>query len=209
MFNSHKSQIVIQTLTPYAVAYAIFCLVQLGNPLADVLVDWKSLFALTFFSVGLSMLQDLVPKAFKEWLVFFRVTNRLPGHRAFSTNRRWSSVISRDEVLDFETREQLGQKYQDRLFYRIYDEYRDVGSVRHYSFRYLQWRELATIALISGLVGYSAVGLYVGWYSTGAILALAVAAVVMALSIVAARNAANALVDRVLLAEATSKARKV
>lgn len=207
MFSSQKSQIVVQTLSPYAVAYAIVCLVLLGNPISELVTDWEKIFALAFFSVGLALLQDLIPRSFKEWLIFWRVKNRLPGHRAFDPSRRWSSVISRDEVVDIEIREELTQKYQDRLFYRIYDKYRESGSVKHYSLRYLQWRELASLAFISGLVGYAFLASVLGWLSIEAGKAVGVAVGVTLLCIAAARNASSALIDRVLLAEATEKAR--
>lgn len=207
MFSSQKSQIVVQTLAPYAVAYAMICLILLGNTFSEIVADWEKILALAFFSVALSLLQDLIPRSFKEWLVFWRMKNRLPGHRAFNRERKWSSIISREEVVDFEAREALGEKYQDRLFYQLYDNYRDVGSVKHYSFRYLQWRELASLSFVSGIVGYSVIADAIGWLSIEAIKALGVALGFTLLSIVAARNSAATLVDRVLLAEYIEKSR--
>lgn len=208
MLNSQKSQIVLQTLTPFSVAYAMVCLMILGNPIAEIVNDWEKIFALAFFSVGLALLQDLIPRGFKEWLVFWRIRHRLPGHRAFSPTRRWSSIIDKDEVIDIEIREGLTEKHQDRLFYRLYDNYRDVGSVKHYSFRYLQWRELASLAFISGMVGFIVIGNSAGWLSIAVGKAVGVAAGVTLLSILAARNSSATLIDRVLLAEFTEKSRK-
>lgn len=207
MFTSQKSQIVVQTLTPFAVAYAIVCLLLLGKKFSEIAADWENIFAVAFFSVALALLQDLIPRAFKEWLVFWRIRNRLPGHRAFCSSRKWSSVISREEVLDIEIREGLTGRFQDRLFYQLYDRYRDNGSVKHYAFRFLQWRELASFAFISGVVGYIVIGDAEGFFSIDAWKAAGVAAGVTALSIAAARNSSWALIDRVLLAEATEKSR--
>lgn len=205
MFTSNKSQIVIQTLAPYSVAYGIFCLILMGSSLSEIVTNWEKIFALAFFSVGISLLQDLVPRGFKEWLVFWRLRERLPGHRAFSKGRRWSSVIAQNEVIDFEIRETLGARFQDRLFYNLYDRYRENGSVKHYSFRYLQWRELATAALVLGIFGYLAVGAAEGWTSRPALQSVGGSLVILIASVFAARNSANSLIDRVLLAESMEK----
>lgn len=183
------------------------CLVLLGNDIGDVISSWEKLFAFTFLSLAISLLQDLIPRSFKEFVVFWRVKNRLPGHRAFSDARAWTSIITKDEVVDFEIRSALGARFQDRLFYRIFENYREVPSVKHYSFRYLQWRELASTSLIASVIGYSAVAASRGWLSIEAFVALGVGVIITICSIMAARNSANELVDRVLLAESMEKSR--
>lgn len=201
MFSSYKSQIVLQSLVPFAIAYGFLCLILVGNMPSEVFSNWEKLAALGFLSVGIALLQDLIPKPFKETLVFWRLRERLPGHRAFVQDRSFSDVLSRDEVVDIDLREGLTPKYQNRLFYQVYDKFRDNGNVTHYSYRYLQWRELATIYFVSTVIGYILVGYGTDWVSWNAILVCAVGICFFISSIFAARSSANLLIDYVLLSE--------
>lgn len=173
--------------------------------MADIFEDWGKLLALGFLAVAIGLLQDLVPKPAKEWLVFWKCKNRLPGYRAFSKDRKFSSIISRQEVVDISARESLGERYQDRLFYQLYDKFREKGNVQHYSFRYLQWRELAATALIAEFVGGYYIANNVGVFTLEFVKFASVNMVIVISSIFAARGAANLLVDYVLLNERLSK----
>lgn len=200
-----KSQIELQTIAPFVIAYSILCLILLGNNLSELIANWEKLAVVGAFSVGLSLLQDLIPKSFKEALVFFRLRDRLPGTRAFDPQRRFSSVIEHIEVVDIALRSTLTRRHQDRLFYRIYDKYREKGNVKHYSFRYLQWRELASTSLICAFIGFSAVSYNAGFFSWPSMTALMVGTSICICSIVAARNSSALLIDYVLLAELLDK----
>lgn len=201
MFKSLKSQIVVQTLTPYVLAVSIACLWLTGGSVQQLADDLGKLLALGFLAVGIGLLQDLIPKPFKEWLVFWRATNRLPGYRAFNEDRRFSSVISREEVVSIKERSALGSKYQDRVFYSLYDKYRDKGNVAHYSYRYLQWRELATTSLVSQIIATYYISSSRGLFSVEVAQFNLVNTLIVVGSIFAARVSANMLVDYVLLNE--------
>lgn len=201
MFNSWKSQIVVQTLAPYALGFSFFCLYLAGVPVIDILENWERLLAIGLLATALAMIQDLVPKALKESLVFWRMSNRLPGHRAFCKGRTFSSVIDREEVVDIGLREALSERTQDRLFYRLYDKYRDKSNVKHYSFRYLQWRELASLAIVCGPIGsYFVYASSEGW-GLRWVPAMIISIIVCFLSIFAARSSSASLIDYVLLSE--------
>lgn len=207
MAISHKSQIVIQTLAPFTLAFAAGTMYLSGIPISDFAESWEKLAAVGLLAIGLGLAQDLIPKPAKEALVFFRMRNRLPGHRAFSKGRRFSSIIDREEVLDIDIRENLGEKYQDRLFYQLYEKYRENSNVSHYSFRYLQWRELASLSLICGILGFSIVGVIQGIFSIQAFICLFSSLSIFICCIFAARNSAMMLIDYVLLSEKLDRRR--
>lgn len=176
-----------------------------GISVSDMAQNWEKLIAIGALAIALGLLQDLVPKPLKEWLIFWRIKDRLPGHRAFSKGRVFSSVIDREEVVDLSERENLGAKYQDRLFYRLYDNFRDKGSVKHYSFRYLQWRELACLAIVAGAAGSVYVAIAQGFLSFPVLILTAISTIVYLGSVAAARKSSNLLIDYVLLNERLSK----
>ncbi|WP_172808194.1 hypothetical protein [Croceicoccus mobilis] len=181
------------------------CLLLSGKDISQLFSDWQKIIAIGCASVGLSLLLDLIPKSFKEILIFWRIRFRLPSHRAFANGRKFSEILDRNEVVDIAMRSSLGPKYQNRTFYRIYDKFRDVGSVRHYSTRYLQWRELASLSIFLIIIGYIYVGSEGGWASTQAALSLAIGIAITLCSILAARNSSEMLIDYVLLSEAVAK----
>lgn len=201
MFNSWKSQIVVQTLAPYALGFGFFCLYLSGVPVSEILKNWEKLLAIGVLATALAVIQDLVPKALKEALVFWRISNRLPGHRAFAKDRKFSSIIDREEVVDISLRQALQERTQDRLFYRLYDKYRDKSHVKHYSFRYLQWRELSSMSLVCGIVGTYFVYYNRGEFSIDLAVVVIGSISVHLLSVFAARNSSSALIDYVLLSE--------
>lgn len=202
---TNKNQIALQTLAPSAIGYAIACLYLVGNPINHIFDQWEKIIAAGFLSVAFSLIQYLIPRPAKEFLVFWRLKERLPGFRSFSYGRKFSNIINRSEVVDIDLRQQLSPADQDRLYYKIYSKYREIGSVQNYAFRYLQWRELASFSIVMGAIGYAFVAVAVGYRSRQAMYAAAIAAFVYFLSVIAARSTANNLVDYVLLNEKISK----
>lgn len=200
--NSWKNQIVIKTLVPFSAAYFILCVYRANDSSISTLTDqWQGIVAIGALSFGLALFQDLFPKSLKEILVFQRLSNRLPGHRAFSRDRSWGSAIDWEEVIDVRQRSDLDARGQSRKFYRIYDKYRDVGSVSNSSYRYLQWRELAFLSLVASFLVFVRYGYEFGFSSFLTLELVAYGIVSTALSILAARRASNDLVEYVLLAE--------
>lgn len=99
-----------------------------------------------------SLLQDLVPKSIKEFLVFFRLRDRLPGHRAYT------GVCVADPRIPArflaKMRRETASK-PNRQNVKWYGQYRAVStdpSVEHENFRYLAWRDLTSTFVILGLV---------------------------------------------------------
>lgn len=201
MFTSFKSQIVVQTLAPFVIVFTTFCLILSGVPFEQIIEDWSKLVAITAMAIGLGLLQDLIPKPVKEALIFWRIRNRRSGHRAFSKERKFSSILRRDEVVDISIRENLAPMYQDRLFYEIYDRFRDKGNVKHSSYRYLQWRELSAVILVSGIIGGVFIGATRGFLSQELLITSASSAILLCLTVLAARNSSENLIDYVLLNE--------
>lgn len=200
--NSWKNQIVIKTLVPFVAAYLIICVVRSQTAsLTELMASWQSIVAIGALSFGLALFQDLFPKSLKEILVFWRVRNRVPGFRAFSPRMSYGELLDRDEVLAIEDRQKLSPKMQNRMFYRLYNKCRDSGAVSNSSYRYLQWRELAFLALISSIAVFV---IYVRNRGITSLLPWELAGyglVTVALSVIAARKSANELIGFVLLHE--------
>ncbi len=204
--NSWKNQIVLKTLVPFVAAYLILCAVRAGQVDLQTLVsNWQSILAIGALAFGLSLFQDLFPKSWKEFLIFGRIKDRLPGHRAFDADRKFSDVIDRREVINIAERETMKPREQHRKFYRLYNQYRDSGAVSNSSYRYLQWRELSFTALVSAFAVLLIFVYNHGFLTFVSWELFAYGLATYALSVIAARRAASDLIDYVLLTEMLEK----
>jgi hypothetical protein len=153
--------------------------------------------------VAVVALLGLLPTSWKEVLVFFRITNRLPSSCAFTYHAQ------RDPRIDLRRlRASVGELpeapgAQTAAWYRLYkiNELRPSveGTLRHY----LLMRDAAALAALSvALLGPAAVVLARPLVSAAAVYALLLL-LQLALSVVAARNYGTRLVTNVL-AEASA-----
>ena len=112
---------------------------------------WRMLVPLA--SAGLYLFLDrLITTELKEILIFWRLKERLPGHRAFST------IASKDPRISVTKLEKLhgslprDSKEQNELWYMIYRKHKDEDEIRDPNGSYLLYRELTYINLAVGLV---------------------------------------------------------
>lgn len=155
--------------------------------------------------VGCHLLQDLLGKPFKEFLVFYRVKSRLPGHRAFSKHcvddpRVPAGFLSAKL-------EALGDDpaAQNSEWYAMYRGVSKEAPVEHENLRYLAWRDAtATLVLLTiATAALQPLGI-LSWSQVGQIAAGCL--VVALLTAAAARNAANSLVRNVVAISACGSA---
>jgi hypothetical protein len=165
---------------------------------------WRLIIPLA--SAGLYLfLARLIPTEWKEVMVFWRVSERLPGHRAFTVLAKKDSRVSLSRLRDLHgTLPRTGSKQND-LWYTIYNKYRDFEEVRDPHCSYLLYRELTYLNLAVGLfllVPSFIAGLIpmkVALYVIGVVV---LASVALALN---ARNAAKRMVQNALALESASR----
>ena len=197
---SHKTQAVLQFLVPSALLY-IGVAAFLINEKWPSWVDLKEN-SLGFALVGLAamLVQDLLPKPLKEFLVFWKISDRLPGHRAFSEVVRNDAGIEESKIANFQELSNSGGHTQQTAFYGLYDEIRDHPSVSHHSQRYIAWRDLTSFVALLSVVSLPVAATFdhpravtVGLILMGATL------VIYVTTSLAARTSAMSLTKQVLL----------
>lgn len=196
---SHKTQAAIQFLAPAAVVYALLGLYLLRGTLPSLTALGDKSLVLVFVGLAAMFVQDIVPKPIKEFLVFWRRTDRMPGHRAFSSKTLSHPQIQSQNISNIAALAKLAPTQQQNAFYQMYDRLSKEDSIQHLSQRYIAWRDLAALMALLAIVslpvlstfsmkGASAVGLILAGTSGLACMACAFAA----------RNVANGLVIQVL-----------
>jgi hypothetical protein len=194
---SMKGRVAAQFLVPLITAYMAL-IVWLSHDEMPTLqaASQRALPAAGLF-ILCQLLQDLIPKSIKEVLVFWRLTDRLPGHRAYSHLARTDTRIPVVSVNAEGGEAELDGPGQNALWYGKYKTVSSDPSVAHESFRYLAWRDVTTTLVLLCIVSLSFAPLgWLGWRHV--IIAAAGCLGTSLVTALAARNAANSLVRNVL-----------
>jgi hypothetical protein len=190
-------------LAPAAAAYSLAAgLFYRG--LEGPLFDLEALKTTAVLSLACALAQDIVPRSFKEAVVFWRIRERVPGHRAFRTIKTdrydLSQIINRKELAALPGGE------QQLTFYKIYKKHQKDPTVAHCNFRYCAWRDTASLLLILSILTLPiaciisvSIGVPLQWKPP--LLLAGSAFLAYLLTAVAARQVANALVGQVLSCE--------
>jgi hypothetical protein len=146
-FPSQKTQAVVQFLVPICLGYlaTVVFLSRGAVPTTGQLWDHATVAAV--IAVAATLFQDLIPKPVKEWLVFYRLRDRLPGHRCFTDAALNNPRIEKTRLADLDHLTSLTADGQNKAWYRFYKTVSAQPAIRHYSFRYLAWRDSATVLL--------------------------------------------------------------
>lgn len=199
---SQKAKVVIQYLVPVSVGYfAMATFIGRGNALSFGDISPLAS-AAALLSVAAALIQDLVPKPIKEFAVFWRFKDRLPGHRAFSVTFENMHRFDNSRILNWDELKKLDPINQQSIFYRIYKKHRDIQSVYHYSFRYLAWRDTGAMLIVLSIVTIALSSFQL--IQIGTIPALKISFLCICfwiLTVGAARQASKELIVQVLSAE--------
>jgi hypothetical protein len=95
-----------------------------------------------------ALAQDIIPKPMKEWLVFWRLTERLPSYRAFSSIAASNDRIDTSRLSQFSALSEARPSEQHREFYRRYIAMREDPTIKHYSTRYVAWRDCLSMVVL-------------------------------------------------------------
>lgn len=199
MTISHKMQAALQFILPIASAYFLFANFLIFGRVPNINELREGTLAFGIICVASFLLQDLFPKEFKETLVFWKLTSRLPSHRAFSEIAQSSSEINEEMIPNYSNLKDLPDNKQQQEFYKIYRTFSSDPATNHKSQRYIAWRESATFCAM--LTFATPVAFYSIDYDhalrVGTYLTLFCGFLYVA-TMLAARNVANSLVIHVL-----------
>ena len=168
------------------------------------LLNKKESMAVAMMPVLVLVLSGVVSSSLKASLIFWRIKNALPGHRAFT------KLAPLDPRIDMaELRKKLGNlpraaKDQNTVWFKLYKKYANVDVVAKPHGSFLLARDVSTISLIFAIGG--TVGLLLGKIALGSAsfyFGLMLAQYVV-LAIVA-RNQANSFVCNVLVEHLSKK----
>ena len=205
MANDLKSGIVTRYIGPYLGLVVVACLSVLGLDWLDQLSDVNDMgellplggsgLVVAAFALLALLLRDVLPRSWKECVVFWRMTDRLPAHRAFCQQRdsrvNWAVIEQQGGVSNLSARE------QNSLWYSWYRAFQQEPSVLQAHRSYLACRDLAAVVLISAPAVWTTA--IVAETSLLATLSLSAAPLVAyGLAIVVARNKANDMMMHVL-----------
>lgn len=202
-----KAKIIALFLVPaaglYSIAAGLFYK-GVGGPIFDV----EALKKTAILSLACALAQDILPRSFKEIVVFWRVRDRIPGHRAFVKKKSDRYDLSR--ISNHDQLAALPESEQQQVFYRVFKKHRNDPTVAQCNFRYCAWRDTAALffllALVTVPVAYvTARTLSYEFQGRPALLLAAGAAVAYLLTAFAARQVANSLVGQVLSCETAER----
>jgi hypothetical protein len=199
---SQRTKVVAQYLLPVSCGYFVLAVFLFKGtvPAADDLL--KYLGGAAGLTLVASLAQDIVPRSFKEALVFAKIKDRLPGHRAFSDRFRKSDRFHSSRITNIEELSRLPGADQQRLFYSLYRSHSADPRVEHYSFRYLAWRDCCSTLFLLTIVSIPVLGGYPTFTQLLPASKLAMSSLAAcAATAMAARQTANELVVLVLAAE--------
>lgn len=198
-----KAKIVSIFLIPAAAAFSFMAGViykGIDEPLFDLEVLKKT----AILSLACALAQDILPRSFKEAVIFWRIRDRLPGHRAFLTQKTDRYDLSK--ITNMEQLAALPADKQQRVFYDVYKKHRDDPTVSQSNFRYVAWRDTASLFFCLGVISIPVAYLVARslaqpfeWRS--AVMLATSAFVAYLLTSLAARQVANSLVSQVLSCE--------
>lgn len=142
----------------------------------------------------------LLPRWLKEIIVFLRIRDVQPGCRAFSVHAKKDKRIDEPALLKIVGSFPSAANEQNALWYKLFKKNEDKTPIRYAHKNYLLFRDLAALSLMLILASLTLVvykpctttASLSGWFLLQYLL-----------SMIAAQNSGNSLVDNVL-AEASS-----
>jgi hypothetical protein len=144
-----KAKIITIFLLPAVTLYAIVAGIFYRG-VSTAFLDLEVLKTAAVMAVLCALAQDIVPRSFKEALVFWRIRNRLPGCRAFS--QQSNDRFNLQRITNLNSLKELDGASQQRIFYKVYKRHSGDSAVSAKSFRYLAWRDTASTYFVLGLL---------------------------------------------------------
>jgi hypothetical protein len=193
---SLKSKVALSYLVPLILIYAALVTALAAKEGPSLASALKAVPA-AVLCIACQLIQDVVPRSWKESLIFLRRRDRLPGCRAFTSVCDHDPRIPRAWIDTVITTNSMEPKAQNALWYGLYLKVSEKPQVAHENFRYLAWRDVtmvlwilvfASVALFPlGVLGATRMGIVMLCCTSSAIA-----------TTLAARNTAHSLVRNVV-----------
>lgn len=194
---SLKSRVAMQYILPLLLAYIAIVTAFAAGEEPSLAVITKKTAPAAIFCLACQLLQDFLPRSWKEVIVFWRVKDRLPGHRAYTEVCDGDTRIPASYIDRIRRSENMDPGSQNAIWYRQYSSVSKEPQVAHENLRYIAWRD-TSIVLFLLAVGAPLFGAFsiISWAQAG-VLALGCCLCALA-SILCARNTAHSLVRNVV-----------
>ncbi|WP_447042550.1 hypothetical protein [Vreelandella sp. H-I2] len=193
-----KAQNLPMQVVAFFINYFLFWVLVLGGEVNVFYQSYEEYLKLSgVLLFGLVLTGSLFGNHVKEFLVFFRAKDRLPGFRAFSLHMGNDSRVNEEKIS-----EKIGgfpeePNRQNKAWYSLYKTVREVGSVIEANKRYLLFRDSACLIVVTSTF-YILYAVYLK-ASHEAVLYYSLAALCYwQILAIAARNSAVSLVRNVL-----------
>jgi hypothetical protein len=119
MAITQKARVAVQYIIPAGTAYLLVGAFLITGRWPNSNELTSKIGGIAVATLLATLAQDIMPKSLKEVLVFFRLNNRIPGHRAFSNAFRKPSRYNLDRFTNIAELENLEPEAQQRLFSRF------------------------------------------------------------------------------------------
>jgi len=187
-----------------AIALVLLAFPGLLTPTTMKDVAWLRALGAAVAPVVVLLLTSLLSSDAKAVLVFWRLSETLPGHRAFSVYALKDARINMDSLRNNVGAFPENPREQNTMWYKLYKKVESEVTVAQAHRHYLLFRDLAAISLL--LAPISVLLLYSFGASTASSgLALALLVAQYAATAVAARNNGIRLVTNVLALHAVKR----
>ena len=135
-----------------------------AQAVSTFLTDWKaSGLTAAVSTTAIGALSLILPRQFKDALVYLRWPYAAPGHRAFSVHARRDIRVDYDrlkaEIPELQEQFSLTPEAENKIWYRLFKAHEKVPAVSHAHRMWLMYRDLTSLAYL--FVGtFVIVGLY-------------------------------------------------
>ena len=197
MADSLKKGIGTRYLLPIVMVYAAAAGLLGSAGVASIQAALKHLGVAGVAGVALLVLQDLVPRAVKEVVVFWRLRNRAPGCRAFSDIAPRDQRVDATDLAVLLPASPMTPTEQNALWYRWLKSVEADPGITDNHHRFLALRDSAVLLLLLAIVS-PALLLLPGVVGRGPLYLTASCAVAYLLTALAARNSGVRLVGNVI-----------
>lgn len=144
------------TIAPLLIGYVVLYLILVEGVPIDIDKLFESFtekgpIIVVYFLVilVLPVVSGSIPRGLKEVIIFWRVTERLPGYRAFSKYAHSDYRIDGQRLIDSIGGTPDSPKAENDLWYRMYNRFEADDRVRASNKMYLLYRDLGAITVLT------------------------------------------------------------
>lgn len=194
---SLKTRVTLTALLPAMLIYIALATALSKNMAFELAVFDRNSLITVVLSILCAAIQDVAPRNIKEVLVFWRLTDRLPGHRAYTEVCVGDTRIPAVYLEKVCRQHGTAHSAQNAFWYKSYQKCRSDPRVKHENYRYILWRDMNVFCVLLSVLNL--VLFAIGYLDENDLVIMSsICGVCVVLCVGAARNAAVALVRNVV-----------